>query len=129
MKKFTRRFLSLALALCLVMAMAGSVFAASFNDSGSFAGYGYIAYATCDDDSYYCTLGSASDYYIRIKARCYEINDNSGDTKNTAWKSSNSYVLDYTTLYGGPDSGYSIVHVNAQYYINGSLVCAGTVAP
>lgn len=128
MKKFTRRFLSLALALCLVMAMAGSVFAASFSNSSSFAGYGYTAYATCDDDSYYCTLGSASDYYIRIKARCYETK-NSGESKNTAWKSSDNYVLDYATLYGGPESGYTIVHVNAQYYINGSLVCTGTATP
>ena len=66
MKKSTRKFISVILALCLVMAFALSVSAANYVYNGTYKNQGFQTTTTYTKTYLKGTIGSASTYNLRV---------------------------------------------------------------
>lgn len=122
MKKSTRKFISLILALCLLMAFAISVSAdATYTSEGTYKNQGYVRYAICNERLYRCHIGSTSPYMLKVRAIVHYL-DNRHVSKTTGYLINENTALAQTnwniTYAPGYTSGYKVSYGECDYYID-----------
>lgn len=121
MKKSTRRFVSLVLVACLVMAFAMTVSAASHTYNGTYKNQGYQAKATYSSSELYASLGTASTYSIYVTIIYKKTNYSSGTT--SPWSYSSSTVeTKFAQNQVNFTYPYAAVEYQFTYHMDGTTV-------
>ena len=120
MKKSTRRFVSLVLVVCLAMAFALSVSAASDTFNGTYNNQGYQTTSTYRKTYLKASIGSASTYNLKATISYVyhdkELNGSASGSVSSVTKPTSTYV---STGLASPNYYETVTFT---YRVNGSVV-------
>ena len=128
--KYTKRILSLVLAVVMICAVAVTVSAASYNWMGEYGSSHYEVVDNCGDGKYSSTtLLDTADYTVHSDVDLLEANYVNGNFVSTWVRVS---VNGTPALMASVTSGtynFTLYEMQCRHYVNGDYVHTGYVSP